>query len=308
MSIQLPFKAQVQQHDISIRFHHNNIQQHIFVKPSSSKTNTTFDQQTTVHGLAGPGAIQCTQPKLQCFPISFPAQPTFARSRFTSQTSAFAPFYPHSLAFARIGFTSQTFAFALFCRHSPTFASTAAPPKEEFEKSGPTHRHRSIRAVLSSIVCIYVPKSKVIISRPALNTAENGEHNEVAKQMFDQKQIFQYGLRGQKIVFFKKIFLKQFSEFCGLGSERLLCRFQYWEQHNCRFRICGSDTNATPNIGSKTSLASERPMFNSVPQKRRIQENVAFSPYLKSARPMWNSAYCILHPACCTLHTAVTAG
>ena len=150
MSIQLPFKAQVQQHDISIRFHHNNIQQHIFVKPSSSKVNTTFDQQTTVHGLAGPGAIQCTQPKFQCFPIPFPVQPAFASIRFKCPNPALARIRPHSLqkpsnpafarirqhslqmpnscictllpAFARIRFKCQTHAFAFFCPHSPAFA------------------------------------------------------------------------------------------------------------------------------------------------------------------------------------------
>ena len=125
MSIQLPFKAQVQQHDISIRFHHNNIQQHIFVKPSSSKVNTTFDQQTTVHGLAGPGAIQCTQPKFQCFPIPFPVQPAFAFIRFKCQTHAFALFCLHSPAFALIRFKCQTHAFAFFCLHSHWFASNA---------------------------------------------------------------------------------------------------------------------------------------------------------------------------------------
>ena len=152
MSIQLPFKAQVQQHDISIRFHHNNIQQHIFVKPSSSKVNTTFDQQTTVHGLAGPGAIQCTQPKFQCFPIPFPVQPAFAFIRFKCQTHAFALFCLHSPLFACIRL------------HSPEVAPTAAPPKEEFENGSPMHRHNTIRASSCCIVCIYVPASKVILS------------------------------------------------------------------------------------------------------------------------------------------------
>ena len=45
-----------------------------------------------------------------------------------------------------------------------------------------------------------------------------------------------------------------------------------------------------PMLEATPCLASERLMWNSVPQKRRIQENVAFAPCLEaSERPMWNS-------------------
>ena len=215
--------------------------------------------------------------------------PAFTLTRFKPRTDAFAFFCPHSPAFARSRFPVL----------QAGVASTAAPPKEEFENGSPMHRHNTIRAFSYNIVCIYVPASKVIISWPALNTAENGEHNEVAKQMFGQMQIFQFGSDDRKMSFFQNKY--SFSNFRSAV---------HWVLSDCCVAsssgsntIVASEYERTtpmllPILEATPCLTSERPMWNSVPHSPGSVASVALSSTSVAPKlETWCECHIVLDPS-----------